>query len=170
VLAKARELGVQGLIDALKPWGDWREMENGGICEYCGKCVGQPHSISGQIYMLKIGKQSDESALSQFVDSDAKYHSHGNASEDQFNPFDDPLFMEWIYLLDPTKNVIEVWHFEDKEDLKKIKKTMPKIKHTELTPLEHDNKAFYCEVLVAEWNINDQSVDPASFELPYKDR
>jgi len=44
-----------------------------------------------------------------YPDPEAKYHQHGDNTQDQFNPFLDPLFMEWIYVLDPVRNLIEVW-------------------------------------------------------------
>lgn len=44
-----------------------------------------------------------------FPDPAAKYHQHGSRAEDQFDPFDDPLFMEWVYVLVPESDCIEVW-------------------------------------------------------------
>lgn len=49
----------------LLKWGDWREYLNGGICEYCGKKAGQPHSIGGGIGYPQLGpggayKSADE--------------------------------------------------------------------------------------------------------------
>ncbi len=44
-----------------------------------------------------------------FPDPTAKYHQHGNRAENQFDPFSDPLFMEWVYVLVPESDCIEVW-------------------------------------------------------------
>lgn len=144
VFEKARELGVAKLIAALQSLGDWRQLESGGICQYCGKQAGQPHSISGVIAgtsnyagyggrdkFVALRKQQakgnpelwksyvKEIALIDQVEADrkktgypdpeAKHHQHGEGGQDQFNPFLDPLFMEWVYVLDPARNLIEVW-------------------------------------------------------------
>ncbi|MCX7008349.1 MAG: hypothetical protein NTY53_14060, partial [Kiritimatiellaeota bacterium] len=49
VFAAAKKMGVASLIAELLQYGDWRELGSGGICQYCGKKTGQPHSISGGI-------------------------------------------------------------------------------------------------------------------------
>lgn len=144
VFAAARKLGIAGLIAELLQLGDWRELESGGVCQYCGKKAGQPHSISGGIagaaaydahggregYVAMRKQQAEgkpelwalyaqeiasldviEANRKQtgFPDPEAKYHQHGDNAADQSNPFLDPLFMEWVYVLDPVRNLIEVW-------------------------------------------------------------
>ena len=44
-----------------------------------------------------------------FPDPDAKHHRHGNGVADQFDPFTDPLGIEWVYVLRPDTNLMEVW-------------------------------------------------------------
>jgi hypothetical protein len=34
---------------------------------------------------------------------------HSFPEEDPFDPFDDPLSMEWVYVLMPEQDLIEVW-------------------------------------------------------------
>jgi hypothetical protein len=101
VYEKATSLGAENMVNLLKGYGDWRELINGGVCEYCGKVAGQPHSISGEII---LGKN-----LPQPPDPDAKHHEHGDGKSDQFDPRIDPLFMEWVYLILPNKNEMIIW-------------------------------------------------------------
>lgn len=44
-----------------------------------------------------------------YPDPEARHHQHGEHAKDQFNPFLDPLFMEWVYVLEPGRDLIEVW-------------------------------------------------------------
>jgi hypothetical protein len=144
VFEVARRLGIASLIAELLQYGDWRELASGGVCQYCGKKTGQPHSISGLIvgasaYAAHGGRQGFVSMRKEqskgkpeiweqyekeiaaldaveanrkktgYPDPEAKHHQHGDNAKDQFNPFLDPLFMEWVYVLDPVRNLIEVW-------------------------------------------------------------
>ncbi len=46
VFEEARKVSVGKMIEDLMQVGDWREYVSKGVCEYCGKKKGQPHSIS----------------------------------------------------------------------------------------------------------------------------
>jgi len=119
VVSQVTEHGMSAVIEGLKQVGDWREYIGGGVCEYCGKTAGQPHSISAICLITPSDgptspKQKEVQAnieATGYPDPEAKWHSHGKGKLDHFDPFDDPLFMEWVYLLKPETNTIEVWHF-----------------------------------------------------------
>ena len=101
VFAEAKTRGLGSLVELLHSCGDWREIR-GGVCPYCGKVAGQAHSISAMI--TAAARQGAE-----YPDPDARYHKHGGREEDQFDPFDDPLAIEWVYVLMPEQYLIEVW-------------------------------------------------------------
>jgi hypothetical protein len=44
-----------------------------------------------------------------YPDPEAMHHQHGEGAADQFDPFEDPLDMEWIYVLRPEASLMEVW-------------------------------------------------------------
>lgn len=50
---------LHGFARTLLGYTDWRQMEAGGICEYCGQRTSQPHSISG---VLGIADQFSHAA------------------------------------------------------------------------------------------------------------
>ena len=101
MFAEAKTKGLGVLVDLLHSCGDWREIR-GGVCQYCGKVAGQAHSISA---MITVAAQQG----TEYPDPGALYHKHGGREEDQFDPFDDPLSMEWVYVLVPEQGLIEVW-------------------------------------------------------------
>ncbi len=140
VLATLKKRGVEETLALLSGLGDWREIESGGVCQYCGKRTGQPHSISGAIFgfgsmarrqfvaMRKSQSKGRPDLWAQYEkeiatldaitadrqrtgypDPDAKMHKHGDGPKDQFNPFKDAIFMEWVYIINPKLRVVEVW-------------------------------------------------------------
>ena len=42
---------LNGFAHRLLGFTDWRQMETGGTCEYCGRTTGQPHSINGRLFI-----------------------------------------------------------------------------------------------------------------------
>ena len=96
----------------LLSYGDWREYLNGGVCEYCGKKAGQPHSISGVIFMGEPFSPEIQRNLDRtgYRDPKAKYHEHGEGETDQMtDQTADPLFIEWVYVLDPGSGLVTVF-------------------------------------------------------------
>lgn len=91
--------------EELMHYGDWREYRNGGLCEYCGKVgVGQPHTISGDIY---VAHHQDGQA---FPDPDATKHQHGTekARIRSEHEKQEGLFIEWVYVIDPKRRTLTV--------------------------------------------------------------
>jgi hypothetical protein len=88
------------LPDTLLLFDDWRSYLSGGICEYCGKRRGQSHSIL-----------MNEATQTKHGDPDALYHSHkeGKASDHHMHQDDaDPLFIEWVYIIDKPAGLLHV--------------------------------------------------------------
>lgn len=132
----------------LLSYGDWREYLNEGVCKYCGKKAGQPHSISGHIDSPGIPHRFGTGALMRhyfqplpawqgrtkeiesmvkealavarnikrtgYPDPTAKHHMHGSAAEDQMTQATaDPLFIEWVYVIDPDKRTMAILAHEN---------------------------------------------------------
>ena len=86
----------------LVQYDDWCNYLSGGVCPYCGKAgLGQPHSIRGDVYMAGVEGSS-------YPDPEAKGHSHGELGAKITSEENDPLFHEWVYVVDPFKQTIEV--------------------------------------------------------------
>jgi len=85
-------------------YDDWRSYLNKGICEYCGKKTTQPHSISGVII--------HHGGPGPYPDPSVRYHKHekyNNITDSQMTHKDaDPLFIEWVYVIDPQKEEFHV--------------------------------------------------------------
>lgn len=125
------QYAMNQIIEYLKECDDWRQYESEGICEYCGKKTGQPHSISGLICFSeadtdmeqKLKKAIPELKLKDpldeikdnlkrtgYPDPDAKHHQHSNGKEDQItNETADPLNIEYIWILIPETMSVELW-------------------------------------------------------------
>lgn len=105
----------------LLQYGDWREYLNGGVCEYCGKKAGQPHSISGVIFALPghepVPEIQRNLSRTGYPDPEAKHHEHVSAGDSQMTDQDaDPLFIEWVYVLAPKNGCVTVFaHATTKE-------------------------------------------------------
>lgn len=80
------------------------------IAMRCQQSTGRPD--------LRLVYEREIAALDEIVanlaqtgwpDPEAKQHKHGNGAVDQFDPFDGPLAVEWVYVLRPDTRLIEVW-------------------------------------------------------------
>jgi hypothetical protein len=84
---------------------DWESYLAGGVCKYCGKLNGRPHSITGTVY----GK--DKPGF--YPDKSAKHHQHLKLSDTKKNQFTEKDIaestdIEWVYVIDPKANVVHV--------------------------------------------------------------
>ncbi len=101
----------------LLQFDDWRNYLNGkvGVCEYCGKKgLGQPHSINGRICFVSKKTNNDLEITYNlnkigYPDPEAKYHQHGNLSNKMTSEEPDPLFIEWVYVIDPKEQTFSVY-------------------------------------------------------------
>jgi hypothetical protein len=95
----------------LLSYGDWREYLVGGVCEYCGKKAGQPHSISGVIFINPFTPEVQRNLeRTGYRDPEAKHHEHGEGAADQMtDQTADPLFIEWVYVLEPKSGCVTVF-------------------------------------------------------------
>lgn len=59
-------------------------------------------------------------ARTGYPDPEGLYHKHGTGAADQFDPFEDALSMEWVYVVLPENAQIEVWACVCLEDGKPI--------------------------------------------------
>jgi hypothetical protein len=124
--------------DNILKFDDWRNYLTGSVCAYCGKFEGQPHTILSDIFIAsnKGGETAVMggifgTATKGYPDPEAKFHSHNDLNEivEQQITSDnsDPLFIEWVYILDPEANAIHVLTHEScpKTKLKKPLETEP---------------------------------------------
>jgi hypothetical protein len=140
VFQAARQHGVATLVDLLRRVTDWCEYERDGICPFCGRLAGAPHSIGAVVegfggmtrdahvamrrrqaagrpdlwatYEREIAMLDQvvaDRAATGYPDPQARHHQHADRQPQHFDPFEDPLSMEWVYLLLPEKFAIEVW-------------------------------------------------------------
>jgi hypothetical protein len=143
VYDKCFELGVANVVKRLQTVGDWREFISGGVCEFCGKVAGQPHSYSVNSKDYYNEEEKANVARTGFPDPSVKHHKHGRGAKDQFDPRKDPLFIEWVYVLIPEDNCIEVWHFVNAKERNPALQWTAKVKDG------------YTHVLVNEWLVGE---------------
>lgn len=175
--AEAKKHGLKKLSKELLKYGDWREYLSDGICEYCGRKVGQPHTIEGTIFgytgkdyfgdrekrlKAKSVEELVEVLRSEFggafadmaefngarqwpiiknmqkfgyPDPSGIYHKHGGGPNDHLTDKDaDALYIEWLYVLDPVEDVIEVW--KNRSAKGKVRKSgVPEYEHVKVTTI-----------------------------------
>ncbi len=106
---------LPAVLRAMLEHDDWRDFLAGGLCEYCGKKgLGQPHSISGEIF----GYESDGKGT--VPDPEGKYHEHNNGPVERQHVTSErpgPLFIEWVYIVDPLAREMSVLNFAQAEQL-----------------------------------------------------
>ena len=101
---------LKQFADTLLGFTDWRQMETGGICEYCGKKTGQAHTIQGDIATKAWNRKEGD----PYPDPDALFHQHDDRepNSDGVNitqETDDWLFLEWGYVIDPKTNMMHIF-------------------------------------------------------------
>lgn len=120
--AELQEANLPEFAQRLLDSTDWRDYLSSGECKYCGReGVGQPHSISGKVmgFDKDLGGGPDPDIkrnlqLTGYPDPEAEYHSHaldgGKSVEDTYVTSEDPdpLFLEWVYVLDPSSRSLEI--------------------------------------------------------------
>jgi hypothetical protein len=86
---------------------DWRNYLKAGLCEYCGQVTGQAHSIRGDIYSQAHDPLKPANA---YPDPEARFHQHNDLTANHYITSDDPdpLFIEWVYVIDPDRNAVHV--------------------------------------------------------------
>lgn len=97
----------------LLKYEDWQEYLNKGVCAYCGKQAGHPHPISLAYQDDPMYKYNLETT--GYPDPEAKYHLHGDSKPGISNKSPDPLYMEWVYIVD--KNSFKIYVLHRMEDL-----------------------------------------------------
>ena len=137
---------LKEFAERLLQFGDWREYLNSGVCNYCGKCAGQPCNISGIICLpiretekeireyweamswakekpeqVKQGIEAELEILHNikqtgYPDPEVKYHSHIGKEAQITSDNPDPLFIEWVYIIDPERRTMVILaHQSDKK-------------------------------------------------------
>jgi hypothetical protein len=140
LFTQLRQLGIDNLLAVLKRVEDWRGVLTDGICPYCGKLAGFPHSVvavmdgfdpMGRDDFVAMRRRQSEGRpalraayeheietlagiehnrrTTGYPDPAAQFHKHGRGKADQFNPFADPADIQWVYVLVPETQMIEVW-------------------------------------------------------------
>ena len=128
---------LQEFCDELLKYTSWMEFKSAGVCPYCGKIGrGAPHTIKSFIFFAGLPdkdlvaaeaeklKERDDSISKEILrnmektgypDPECKWHKHtlDDSSVESHhitseNP--DPLFIEWVYIINPRKETIIVLH------------------------------------------------------------
>jgi len=75
---------LKSFAQRLLGFTDWRQMASGGRCEYCGQITGQPHSISGGMFVHEITATTidDYTAQLQSTYSVSSERAHELAAEE----------------------------------------------------------------------------------------
>jgi len=123
---------LKEFCDELLKYTNWMEFKSAGLCPYCGK-VGQgaPHSIKSFIFFAALPdrdliaaeveklKERDDAISKEilrniertgFPDPECKWHKHTVKRQHITSEYPDPLFIEWVYIINPRKETITVLH------------------------------------------------------------
>jgi hypothetical protein len=94
-----RGIDLIGFGEELLKYDSWEHFKNKGVCPRCQEKVGSPHSF----------KEHGEHEHNEFPFS--KYHLTQDTA--------DPVFIEWIYLIDPDEHMMHI--FKNRGKHEKIK-------------------------------------------------
>lgn len=146
VWKRIKKVGLKNFSSELLKYRDWREYLNEGICEYCGKKVGQPHSIGSEIFMAK-------KKPGYYPDTEIKHHKHSKSGKgDQITTEDaDPLFIEWIYIIEVKKRMFHVFMNKSDEFTKGAIREKPFIRKDGFTDYGH---CAYKHTLFGSYDID----------------
>ena len=132
-------MAIKEFAERLLRYDNWQNFINHGVCEYCGKHgLGQLHNIDRMLLAVpkvnsEIKKNLDETS---YRDPKAKYHKHGSLIEKMTRNNVDPLFIEWVYVIDPEKKTIKVL-------------TRKKIENVRIK----NGKEYYSYFSIGEWDL-----------------
>jgi len=146
-----QKLKKNGTLDqfpqSLLAFDDWRNYLNGGRCPYCGKKgFGQACSISGKLFGDLDKEILNNIKRTGFPDPDSKYHSHGELTDKITSENCDPLFIEWVYVVEVEKHRMDIlcstrdggWHEEDLGNGQTFRR--PNYKHVLVTTIDLNGK------------------------------
>ena len=129
---------LKEFCDELLKYTEWREFKSAGVCPYCGKIGrGAPHTINACIFFAGLPdrdliaaeveklKERDDPISKEILENiektgfpnpECKWHKHtlddkSSAEEHHItSEYPDPLFIEWVYIINPRKETIIVLH------------------------------------------------------------
>jgi len=109
---------LQKFASELLKYDEWRHYLNKGVCPYCGKKgVGHPHTIRGDVYGFdspffkrselpeEIRRNIEETG---YPDPEVKWHKHASLDDKITSDSPDPLFIEWVYVVEPEARMIHI--------------------------------------------------------------
>lgn len=106
VAAIQKDGDLKKFAKTLHGYDDWKQVEDGGICEYCGK-KGSPYAAD--VYLMR----SMASTKPKYPDPKQEFHKHNSPKmiqELKIRPDHiNWLFMEWGYVLEPETNTMHIF-------------------------------------------------------------
>jgi len=111
---------IRQMCEAILNYDNWDNYKKHGICEYCGqKGKGHPTDVKHEIY--EFNKPSLEEKFEKLPediriniektglpDPESKYHKHAKLTDKITSKAPDPLFIEWLYILNPKNKTFVV--------------------------------------------------------------
>ncbi|MFH8120169.1 MAG: hypothetical protein QXS37_05190 [Candidatus Aenigmatarchaeota archaeon] len=99
----------------LLKYDDWRNFLNRGYCMFCGKKnVGQANCIQVKVYDREDKEILRNIRLFGVPDPECRYHHHGDISFKITHENADKACIEWMYLINTRRRVLEVYYSNDK--------------------------------------------------------